>query len=351
MPIPELVSSSPASVPAVVSTASTSHSAGNSKTASQSAQQFLLPSTMMPPSVLASVCGSRASSANQSRNKNKNKRPHPSTNSDARNDNDKNSTNSGPNISRKSPKSSSSSVRSDMTENIKPQDYVNRILRERGYGETAQVRISAEKAGYDTVPSPLQLASFGTEVVKAVHTSDVKKLGDLISCGLSPNPCNQFRDSIVDLVCKRGNEAVFACLVEHGCNLRVCDGFGRTPLHHCCWAQSDFSAEIAKTIICSDWQQLFMEDKRGQTPLEYVRDSMVTEWLHFLEDNCDEFWPVGGKAPVILRSLKEERADGALPDPDNALPIPLATALSSGKVSPEQVRAMDENERINFVNV
>jgi len=225
-----------------------------------------------------------------------------------------------------------------------PQDSLVRILSLQGYGSVP--RIPAEDAQYETVPSPLQLASFGTELVQAIHTSNCDKLSRLLETGLSPNPCNKFRDSIVDLVCKRANAAIFQCLVEHGCDLRVCDGFGRTPLHHCCWA-SEFSPEIAETILRVDWQQLFIEDKRGQTPLEYVRPEQASEWIEFLEDNRDRFFPTGGAIPP-LQAVRETRPDNTLPDPPNALPVELAGAISSGQLSPDELASMDPQLRARF---
>jgi hypothetical protein len=231
-----------------------------------------------------------------------------------------------------------------------PQDVLERILLHRGYAKTSSdilnLRIKAEDSCYDSTPSPLQLASFGTELVKAIHVSDVDKLRALLDAGLSPNPCNQFRDSIVDLVCKRGNAEIFQVLVEHGCDLRVCDGFGRTPLHHCCWA-SEFCPYIAQAIIATDPQQLFMEDKRGQLPLEYVRPDQKQDWFQYLEDNADRFFPAGGSVPPAV-SLKETRRNGHLPDPVNALPIQLASAVSSGQITPKKVAGVDPTIRARF---
>ena len=267
-------------------------------------QAFILPSTMMPPTVLTSTF----------------------TEKQAKNTNRK-------------PRAGAKSARFES-----PQDALERIAQERGYG--SKFRIAADEAAYDAVPSPLQLASFGTEVVKAVHTSDAKRLGELLSSGLSPNPCNQFRDSIVDLVCKRGNEEIFQCLLNHGSELRVCDGFGRTPLHHSCWA-SEFSAEIADSILKRDLLQLFIEDKRGQTPLEYVRSSLADSWVEFLEEHKEEYFPIGGCVP-LLKNVKELRPDGNLPDPPNALSVALAGAVSSGLLTPEQVSQMDEEAKAQY---
>ena len=274
---------------------------------------FLLPSTLMPPSVMTSILPAHK------------KTPSAEKTSDA-----------GGRYKKKRGRKS--------TRVESPQDCLDRILSLQGYG--GMNRVTAEEAQYETSPSPLQLASFGTELVKAVHTSDTDRLSELLETGLSPNPCNKFRDSIVDLVCKRANSEVFRCLVEHGCDLRVCDGFGRTPLHHCCWA-SEFSPEIAETILRIDCQQLFIEDKRGQTPLEYVRADQASDWVEFLEDNRERFFPVGGTMPP-LQAVKEGRTDNYLPNPPGSLPVQLASAISSGQLSPTELKNMDPELRARF---
>jgi hypothetical protein len=236
---------------------------------------------------------------------------------------------------------------SAVTPTESPQEALERILSSRGYGSGDALRWKAEDTCYDFRPSPLQLASFGTELVKAVHNSDVARLDELLSAGLSPNPCNQFRDSVVDLVCKRANAAVFDVLVKHGCDLRVCDGFGRTPLHHCSWA-SHFSTEIAQKIIETDREQLLMEDKRGQTPLEYVRSDQAKKWIDFLEEHADRYFPHGGKLPVVV-SLKANRKDGQyLVDPDRCLPVKLAGAVSAGSLSLQQLTGMTPEAKARY---
>jgi hypothetical protein len=148
-------------------------------------EPFILPSTMIPPSVLAFSSSEeskkRMASKNASASAHKTKRL------------------------------------KQIQPSVTPQAFLEQLLAPRGH--TYQ-RISSDDAEYDAVPSPLQLASFGTLLVKAVHTADTGLLAQLLECGLSPNPCNQFRDSIVDLVCKRANESIFTCLLEHNCDLQ-----------------------------------------------------------------------------------------------------------------------------------
>lgn len=264
-----------------------------------------MPSTMIPPSVLASTL---------------------STGSQKRKNADDDS-------AKASKKKRSRHVTADEPS---PQKVFEQLVQKAGFN--GSTRIKSDDAEYEVIPSALQLASFGTHLVKAVHTSDCQTLSDLLNCGLSPNPCNQFRDSVVDLVCKRGNAGIFQCLLDHGSDLQTVDGFGRTPLHHCCWA-SNFSRQIVDAILERDPIQLMIEDKHGQTPLEYVRPDLASDWIEYLESNIYKYW--GGRVPQ-LSSPKESRPGGTLPDPANAIPINLASLVSAGKVSPEQVLPMIE---------
>jgi Ankyrin repeats (3 copies) len=272
-------------------------------------QTFMLPSTMVPPTVLASVC----------KGTNTKKRPSPAP-------------------SKKKP------AKKGKHKDTTPQDVLMRVVEQQGHGELT--RIKSEDAGYDTMPSPLQLSSFGTQVVHAVHTNDDEMLGKLLDCGLSPNPCNQFRDSILDLVCKRNNVAIFKCLLEHGSDIRVVDGFGRTPLHHCAWA-SNFCREIAEAILERDPLQIFIEDKRGQTPMEYVRANIISDWTEFLEEMADKFWPKGQPVARLVRP-KDSRPDGTLPDPMNSISAGLASMISSGNITPEQFSQMSDEAKKSY---
>lgn len=272
-----------------------------------SKEAFSLPSTLVPPTVLASIYAQKSNP-------------------------------NSPDKGTSKTKDSSSGESNIIAESNKfqrweesPQHALVRILESQGHD--GDKRVSCNDAGYESTPSPLQLASFGTELVRAVHTSDVELLDSLLSCGLSPNPCNQFRDSILDLVCKRANDKIFLCFLSAGADVRVCDGFGRTPLHHCAWA-SQFSKKNAEAILERDVLQLFIEDKHGQTPMEYVRSDMAGNWIDFLESKKEIYWSRGSQ-PQQMKRPKDTRAEGLLPNPENAISVNLARLVSSGKIKPE----------------
>ena len=69
------------------------------------------------------------------------------------------------------------------------------------------------------------------KVIQGVRKSDKTLIRNLLKAGLSPNPCNKFGESIIHMICRCGNEELLKIFLEYGCNLQVCDDFGRTPLH------------------------------------------------------------------------------------------------------------------------
>ena len=180
-----------------------------------------------------------------------------------------------------------SSTTKAATANISPHQFLMDLLRDRGYPTQ---RISSDQSGYYTDPTPLQLASFGTYMVTAVNNSDTETISKLLDCGLSPNPCNSFGDAIVSLVCKRANASVFQVFLDHGCDLQVCDSFGRTPLHHLAWA-GEFSGVMASAILERDRIQVLMEDKQGKCPMECVRRDQWNAWIEFWKENADLILP------------------------------------------------------------
>ncbi len=90
--------------------------------------------------------------------------------------------------------------------------------------------------------------------------------------------------------------------------------------------------------------QLFIEDKHGQTPLEYVRSELTGEWIEFLEECVNKYLD----PPPKLRSPKERRPEGTLVDPVNSIGVSLAALVSSGTVTPEQIATMDEESRKSY---
>ncbi|KAL7488777.1 hypothetical protein ACHAW6_014364 [Cyclotella cf. meneghiniana] len=226
---------------------------------------------------------------------------------------------------------SASTQSSRMPEMTSLYEYFESMLNSRGYSLT---KLSAKEIGYMSKPSPLQLASFGFAVCSSIKVGGAGRLAALLSSGLSPNPTNKFGDSPFFLACKRGLHELVKTFVDHGADVRVADGFGRTPLHHVAWS-NDPCFTSAKILLEADARLICVTDNYGKTPLDFVGDSNRLKWLDFLESIKDSCWPPINKGS----SYAPEAKNGSLmPDPPNALPVDLAEKVASGHVLPEEAR-------------
>jgi len=211
------------------------------------------------------------------------------------------------------------------------------MLRNRGYSTK---RYNTLQSGYYNRPTPLQQASYDVYLIQLVRQNQVDEFSEVISCGLSPNPCNAHGESIVHMVCRRGNLALLQAMMTAGCDLQVADDHGRTPLHDACWAPEPAWAMV-ETILRVDSRLLHMMDARGNVPLDYVRREHWSQWIHFLDSLKDTFWPnkedAGsqnqGPPPLSLAASNSR----PVPDPKNALSLEKATMIASGRLKPVDV--------------
>ena len=209
------------------------------------------------------------------------------------------------------------------------------MIKARGY---CTRNFCSLEGGYYCKPTPLQKASYGLRVVQAVRASNEALLGKLLRCGLSPNPCNDFGESIVHMACRRGDSKLLRVLVQAGCCLQVTDDFGRTPLHDACWtAEPNFS--LVEIILNADERLLHIVDCRGSSPLSYVKRDHWSKWIGFFESKKDVYWKP--------RNVQKDGEEGIPPlvaeaphsrpikDPAQAAPLQVAKQLASGTMEPD----------------
>ena len=224
-------------------------------------------------------------------------------------------------------------------------EYVTSMLSSRGY---SLAKLPASEIGYITNPSPLQTASFGFAVCSSIKKGGAGRLSALLSSGLSPNPVNKFGDSPFFLACKRGIPDIIKTFLDHGTDVDVADGFGRTALHYVAWS-NDPCFESAKLLLMADARLICVMDNYGNTPLDFVGDSSRSRWLEFFESSKDNYWP-----PVHVESAYAPLSKHAsqLPDPPNALSTDLAEKVSSGHMLPEEARRLNtqRNADVSYNN-
>jgi Ankyrin repeats (3 copies) len=128
-----------------------------------------------------------------------------------------------------------------------------------------------------------QTKSYAQDVIKAVRAQDIQALRKWKEEGRILQAANRFGESLLHMACRRGFTNVVEFFIEEaGLNLWIRDDFGRTPLHDACWT-SDPAPELVKYIIDKEPDMLLVSDKRGHTPLEYVRKDDWKTWTCFLE--------------------------------------------------------------------
>jgi len=232
-----------------------------------------------------------------------------------------------------------------------PQDYLDRLFRQRGYSIE---RYGGLQGGYHCKPSTLQVASHGTEIVKAVRQSDVHTMKNMLDCGLSPNPCNSFGESIIHMICRRGDHKLLQLFLDNGASLQITDDFGRTPLHDACWTPEPFF-ELVELVLQNDRRLLNITDCRGSLPLAYVRKIHWNQWKEFLEKNKDIFWPERDVSKEGEESTPElvMKSPHTTPAPLPVTPASndLVKAVARGKIPADVAITMTDDERFNYKEV
>jgi hypothetical protein len=194
--------------------------------------------------------------------------------------------------------------------------------------------------GYHAKPTKLQKASYGLHLVQAIRASDTSFISKFLKCGVSSNPCNMFGESIVHMVCRRGNFNLLKTFIDGGCSVQVSDDFGRTPLHDACWT-SEPCFKSVELVLDKDIRLFNIRDCRGFTPLNYVKRENWSKWIEFFNSKKHIYWSyrdvkkIGDQEPPPLSSVKPNT--NPVKDPANAVSIEIASMLASGAMSPDEI--------------
>eukprot|EP00980_Cylindrotheca_fusiformis_P014181 scaffold3720_cov141-Cylindrotheca_fusiformis.AAC.20 len=163
---------------------------------------------------------------------------------------------------------------------IKPSDYVRAAFKANGF---AIDEIKSEAEGMFKTPTKEMINAYKPEVLDAIRKKDLERLRQLHRDGvLTTNGCNKYGESILHFACRRGfTDIVLFLLDEVKVDVNTRDDFNRTPLHDACWTTSPEFSLVEELAIRAP-HQLVMEDVRGFTPFDYVREKYRGKWLRFL---------------------------------------------------------------------
>jgi Ankyrin repeats (3 copies) len=212
-------------------------------------------------------------------------------------------------------------------------------MKSRGY---ATKRYSTLKTAYHNKPTALQKASYDLHLIGVIKSGESEDLNEILKAGISPNPCNTYGESLVHMVCRRGDYKLLQVFIQNGCDLQVADDYGRTPLHDACWA-AEPAFDMVRMLLDQDLTLLQMTDCRGFLPLSYVRKEHWPAWIQFIESNKEAYFPsllieqsMHSTASTVCEFVEQSPDTRPLQDPSNALPLDLANMVASGAIKPEE---------------
>jgi hypothetical protein len=186
------------------------------------------------------------------------------------------------------------------------------------------------ETAYINTATPLQEASWSASLQDV--TPD--QLKNILQAGLSPNPVSPQGDSFVHWVCRSGRDDLLHVLMQHGCNVQVCNKAGHTPLHEACRSREP-NWRLIERLLIADPLQVHMADKKDALPLSYVRREQRQAWRDFLDGHMDTFWPLS--CDVLEQPLLQLPPNTRpIVDPSNALPLKVAAVVAALTMDPQE---------------
>ncbi|CAJ1925499.1 unnamed protein product [Cylindrotheca closterium] len=169
------------------------------------------------------------------------------------------------------------------------------VTKARIQEETPSSRIKAYLSQTKTMPIEYRkpkeddLSSYDVEIVKVIRSKNVDRLREMFLSGRSMNACNQFGESLVHMVCRRGDLKILKFMIDEAkVSFSIKDDFGRNPFHDACWTPEPNMAMMDLLIASADTSLLLSEDVRGNTPFDYVRREHHKAWNDYLEKHRED---------------------------------------------------------------
>lgn len=139
--------------------------------------------------------------------------------------------------------------------------------------------------GFFANVSDEQLAAYNVDILSKARENDIDSLRTILNTqGRSALECfNQFGEGLLNLACRRGFVQLVQFLLSEEVNLnpRICDDYGRTPVHDACW-NPEPQIEICSWLLKRDPFLFLVSDKRGFCPFDYARRNDWKVWRSFI---------------------------------------------------------------------
>ena len=174
---------------------------------------------------------------------------------------------------------------------VHPDDFLRQLVHSM-YGIKPKVRNALELQNYFATIREDQMDAYNVEIVSATRNHDVQQLRSIFTeRGRAALDCyNRFGEGLLNLACRRGFKEIVEFLLVEPVSLdpRVCDDYGRTPLHDACW-NPEPQLEICGLLMHVEPSLFLVADKRNFTPFQYARTGDWHIWRDFLFQKRHEF--------------------------------------------------------------
>jgi Ankyrin repeats (3 copies) len=169
-----------------------------------------------------------------------------------------------------------------VTQYVKPDAKLRILLTDAKMKEPQQIPFSSV-SNFFTEMTPEAIAAYDIPIVQALRTENMEELRRMKEAN-KPMLCgNKFGETIMHAAARRRSGKVVEFLLKE-CNVtpRVCCDSGRTPLHDACWTV-DTNFDVIDLLLDACPDLLYITDKRGFTPMSYVREELWEQWCSYLE--------------------------------------------------------------------
>lgn len=187
---------------------------------------------------------------------------------------------------------------------LSPDYYLDAMIYERGYSVQ---RYSAIHSGYYNEPTPLQEECYQSWILDLIARNDKAAFKLLLECGLVNNPSNYFGSTAAHFAAKHGRIDILKLMIKYGCDIRIADEHGKTPLHSACIGRpgnQKTNFDMIEFIAKVDIRLFHLADTKGNVPLSYIPRNQWGMYNEFIESLLlDKYWP--GRRAILMKYGEE----------------------------------------------
>lgn len=172
-----------------------------------------------------------------------------------------------------------------------PESFLNKSIQIQSYTAFSD---------FFQAPTAEEVEAYDHEAINAIRTENMETLRQYHAAGRPLKCSNKFGESLLHMACRKGMFEVTTFLVKEAqVPFAVCDDYGRSPLHDACWAHTT-NFELVDLILTECPDLLYIQDKRGNSPLSYLKQTKWAAWNKYLNSKPASFFqPRFAKALVV----------------------------------------------------